>query len=755
MPTYVSPTLNPTLNPSSLDAEQVLQRAFDQTVDRLRVDAGVTIDSGQMEVAISDTDDSIKIGNGTGTFADVTPTRALKIALNDEDGNPFTALNPLWVEVTASALPNGAATSANQVIEIAAINQVDSDLLAFKAANHTDLLGIQTRQDTTNTSLTTVIGNQTNGTQKSQQVDASGNVQPAGDTNARGVHVIPGDGTDTQDYTASGEAKVLVTPLTNASVVKAQLQDNNGAAVTLGQKVMASSLPVVIASDQSPVAIANFPTAVDTNYGVVGANTVRTASQIGNSTGAANFNAGSTGAQTLRTSANITRNGTELDYNYGTVGVNTLRTAAQVGNATGASDFGAGITGAQTLRVSSNITRNGTELSYNIGTPDANTLRSASILSNSTAQIDYNYGTIGGQSIRTAAQVGNATGAADFGTGAATAQTLRVTSSNFPNTLDTNYGTVGSSTLRVASQAGNATGAADFNAGITGAQTPRITANITRNGTELSYGTGAIDANTLRVASILGNAAGVIDYNYGTVGAQTIRTASEIGNATGAANFGAGATGAQTLRVASNLYDSAANGISSTLINSKQRLDVNVASGGVTGAAVPFQAQYVGGLDDSGNLQALRIKNASTPVAATDLALVVSVSPNSIVTIQGESGTPGTPAGGILTVQGIAGGKDLSTSDIINTSGVDGAVSVGTSAVEARVGGAPLTNRKSLTVFNNSPQIVYWGYNSSVTTVLGTPIYPYKSVAWAIGPALSVFMIAATAANDTRVTEGA
>jgi hypothetical protein len=42
------------------------------------------------------------------------------------------------------------------------------------------------------------------------------------------------------------------------------------------------------------------------------------------------------------------------DKNYGVVGVNTLRTAAQIGNATGAANFGAGATGAQTLRTESN-----------------------------------------------------------------------------------------------------------------------------------------------------------------------------------------------------------------------------------------------------------------------------------------------------------------------------------------------------------------------------------------------------------------
>lgn len=52
------------------------------------------------------------------------------------------------------------------------------------------------------------------------------------------------------------------------------------------------------------VRVSNFPTTVDTNYGTVGANTIRTAAQIGNATGAADFNAGATGAQTLRVDAN-------------------------------------------------------------------------------------------------------------------------------------------------------------------------------------------------------------------------------------------------------------------------------------------------------------------------------------------------------------------------------------------------------------------------------------------------------------------
>jgi hypothetical protein len=62
----------------------------------------------------------------------------------------------------------------------------------------------------------------------------------------------------------------------------------------------------------SIVTVSNFPTTVDTNYGAVGASTIRTASQIGNATGAANFGNGATGAQTLRVAANLAVAGADV-----------------------------------------------------------------------------------------------------------------------------------------------------------------------------------------------------------------------------------------------------------------------------------------------------------------------------------------------------------------------------------------------------------------------------------------------------------
>lgn len=48
-------------NPSLLDQTQIIQRVFDGTSDRLRVDAAVSLDVGTLDVAINATDDSIRI----------------------------------------------------------------------------------------------------------------------------------------------------------------------------------------------------------------------------------------------------------------------------------------------------------------------------------------------------------------------------------------------------------------------------------------------------------------------------------------------------------------------------------------------------------------------------------------------------------------------------------------------------------------------------------------------------------------------
>jgi hypothetical protein len=464
----------------------------------------------------------------------------------------------------------------------------------------------------------------------------------------------------------------------------------------------------------------------DKNYGTVGTNTLRTAAQIGNATGQADFNFGISTAQTLRVSSNLSdgygnrlqstsgalnayaiqgtspwvvsgtvaatqsgvwttgrtwtlASGTDSvtvtqgtspwvisgtvtaaeDKNYGTVGVNTLRVASQIGNATGQADFNRGINTAQTLRTTSNLNDGygiqigsiADALKVNFSNTTIGVTQSTSpwvvsgtVTSNQggtwtvTAAEDKNYGTVGANTLRVASQIGNATGAADFNRGVNTAQTLRVTNNTndgygiaISSTLvsskqgldvniinptvsnnDTNYGVVGSNTLRSAAQIGNATGQADFNVGTISAQTLRtashtvdgygnrissvadalkvnfsnttigvtqstspwvVSGTVTAN-EDKNYGT--VGANTLRVASQIGNAIGGADFNFGTVGAQTLRTAAELGNASGLADFNRGATGAQTLRVTNNTNDGYGTAISSTVVGGKSGLDINL-----------------------------------------------------------------------------------------------------------------------------------------------------------------------------------
>lgn len=63
------------------------------------------------------------------------------------------------------------------------------------------------------------------------------------------------------------------------------------------------------------------------------------------------------------------------DQNYGLVGVNTLRTAAQIGNATGAADFGQGAVSAQTLRTVSVLSNGSADLATGAGATGATVLR--------------------------------------------------------------------------------------------------------------------------------------------------------------------------------------------------------------------------------------------------------------------------------------------------------------------------------------------------------------------------------------------
>lgn len=99
---------------------------------------------------------------------------------------------------------------------------------------------------------------------------------------------------------------------------------------------------------------------------------------------------------------------------------------------------------------------------------------------------------------------------------------------------------------------------------------------------------------------------------------------------------------------------------------------------------------------------------------------------------------------------------ELCTSDIINTgTGVQSTLVVGTSAVEVKVGASNLVSRKNVTLFNSSNADIYWGYTNTVSISTGTIIFKNQFISWEVGDQQSIYVIAGSAANTTRITEGA
>jgi hypothetical protein len=335
---------------------------------------------------------------------------------------------------------------------------------------------------------------------------------------------------------------------------------------------------------------ANFSLSNDTDYGAVGVNTLRTASQIGNATGAAAFGAGNYSAQTLRVvvasdqpTINVNSTFTPNVTDYG-VTTNAQRVAAQIGNATGAADFGSGTRSAQTQRVtiatddvvpaSQSGTWNINNVSGTVSLPTgASTEAKQDTGNTSLSSIDGKLGTLGqktmtgsapvviasDQSAIPASQSGtwnitNVSGTVSLPTGASTESTLSTLNGKVAN----DYG-VSTGAVRTAAQLGNASGAADFGSGAAGAQTLR-TVLSTRQ-----------ESVTTPLAAQLSNGSSAVDYNSGAAGSATLRTvlatrhesvstplAAQLSNGTAALDYGSGSAGTATLRVVPSTRSEAA-----------------------------------------------------------------------------------------------------------------------------------------------------------------------------------------------------
>ena len=92
--------------------------------------------------------------------------------------------------------------------------------------------------------------------------------------------------------------------------------------------------------------------------------------------------------------------------------------------------------------------------------------------------------------------------------------------------------------------------------------------------------------------------------------------------------------------------------------------------------------------------------------------------------------------------------------DVIIRDGRHGDIDVSDTAVVARVNSEKFLNRKSLTVFNNGTDTIYWGYDNTVSTTTGTPLFVNQLAIFAHGPDVDIWLVASSGTHDVRITEG-
>jgi hypothetical protein len=95
---------------------------------------------------------------------------------------------------------------------------------------------------------------------------------------------------------------------------------------------------------------------------------------------------------------------------------------------------------------------------------------------------------------------------------------------------------------------------------------------------------------------------------------------------------------------------------------------------------------------------------------------------------------------------------EVRIADMITVGNAYGALSVSTSAVELKVGGAILTNRKAVH-FQPKDNGIFWGYSNAVTTSTGTEMFKDQIIFLPMATGVSIWFIATGAGKSVRIAE--
>jgi hypothetical protein len=96
---------------------------------------------------------------------------------------------------------------------------------------------------------------------------------------------------------------------------------------------------------------------------------------------------------------------------------------------------------------------------------------------------------------------------------------------------------------------------------------------------------------------------------------------------------------------------------------------------------------------------------------------------------------------------------ELFVADVLKGGAVYGAITVGTTAVELKVGGTILANRKHILFQNLSNKSIYFGFNSSVTTSTGLLVSAGSERGFDVSGSLSIWVISANTGLNCRLAE--
>jgi hypothetical protein len=103
----------------------------------------------------------------------------------------------------------------------------------------------------------------------------------------------------------------------------------------------------------------------------------------------------------------------------------------------------------------------------------------------------------------------------------------------------------------------------------------------------------------------------------------------------------------------------------------------------------------------------------------------------------------------------VANNNDLKVQDGLSEGGVYGTLSMTTAntAYEAKVGASRLANRKSLIII--AQDNMFWGYNNSVTTTTGIPIYKDQQLIFSIDSdsTFQVWLVASANTKTAKIAE--